>query len=332
MVVVLLYIGAMSRPLRIEYAGAWYHVMNRGRRGEKIFSGRQDFEMFLTVLQEAVELWNVRVSAYCLMDNHYHILLQTPYANLTRFMRHINGVYTQRYNRLHGYDGQLFRGRYKAILVEEDNCLLQLVRYIHRNPQRAGIVEGLKNYPWSSYCGYISVARKWEWLHKDLILSMLSGQRTTKKAYTDYMELDDSPEIENVFEKKKWPAILGGEDFIAWAKEKFFNTKRDRQVPESFQLAPDRSQILHEVCKSYGVSEEEILSVKRGRKNEARNVAIYLCRRLRNDTQKQLGKIFGMTGYSPAGSAIDRVKKQLGNDKKMQMRLEQITKAVLVTV
>ena len=320
----------MSRPLRIEYAGAWYHVMNRGRRGEDVFSGKQDFEIFIALLKEAAELWNVRVSAYCLMSNHYHILLQTPLGNLTRFMRHLNGVYTQRYNRLHGYDGQLFRGRYKAILVGEDSYLLELVRYIHRNPLRAGIVAALDQYPWSSHHGYLSVAKSWDWLHKDFVLSMLSGgEKKTKKAYQQFIDMEDSKEIQGVFEKKKWPAMLGSDDFITWVKEKFFTSKKHRQIPESFQLAPEPALIIKEVCRSYGVCEEDLFITKRGKRNEPRNVAIYLCRQLRNDTLIHLGEAFGMTGYSPAGGAIDRVKKKLAKDKKLQKRLQQITKVVL---
>ena len=123
----------MSRPLRIEYPDAWYHVMNRGRRSEEIFLGKEDYKTFIELLEESVELWNVRVSAYCLMTNHYHLLIQTPEANLSRCMRHINGVYTQRFNKRHHLDGQLFRGRYKSMLVDADSYLLQLVRYIHRS-------------------------------------------------------------------------------------------------------------------------------------------------------------------------------------------------------
>jgi len=122
----------MSRPLRIEYPGAWYHVMNRGRRSESIFSDRYDYLKFIDLLIEISEMWNVNVAAYCLMTNHYHILLQTPDGNISRCMRHLNSVYTQRYNRRHGLDGQLFRERYKSILVCNDSHLLQLVRYIHK--------------------------------------------------------------------------------------------------------------------------------------------------------------------------------------------------------
>jgi putative transposase len=141
----------MSRPLRIKYPDAWYHVINRGRRGDNIFQTKEDYLAFIDLLKELNEVFHVRVSAYCLMANHYHLLLQTPDANLSRAMRHLNGVYTQRYNKNYGYDWQLFRGRYKSILIETDSYALELVRYIHRNPLKAGIAETLQKYEWSSH-------------------------------------------------------------------------------------------------------------------------------------------------------------------------------------
>jgi putative transposase len=107
----------MSRPLRIEYPDAWYHVMNRGRRGEDIFADRKDYNQFLDILKETARIWKLRIAAYCLMPNHYHLLVQTPHGNLSRCLRHI--------------DGPLFRRRYKSILVEAESYLLPLVRYIH---------------------------------------------------------------------------------------------------------------------------------------------------------------------------------------------------------
>ena len=118
----------MSRPLRIQYPNAWYHVMNRGRRAEAIFGGKNDYFTFIDLLKETVELWNSRVSAYCLLSNHCHLLEQTPDANLSRCMRHIDGAYTQRFNRSHHVDGQLFRGRYKGILIDAGTYLLEMVR------------------------------------------------------------------------------------------------------------------------------------------------------------------------------------------------------------
>jgi REP element-mobilizing transposase RayT len=134
--------------------------MNRGRRREDIFVNPEDYQLFIGVLKEAVELFNLRVAAYCLMTNHYHLLVQTPEGNISRCMRHVNGIYTQRFNRRHNTDGQLFRGRYKALLVDADSYLLELLRYIHRNPLRAGLVKSLDKYKTSSHKAYISSAKK----------------------------------------------------------------------------------------------------------------------------------------------------------------------------
>ena len=174
----------MSRPLRIEYPGAWYHVMNRGRRSESIFLDKHDYLMFIDLLIEVSGMCNVNIAAYCLMTNHYHILLQTPDGNISRCMRHLNSVYTQKYNKRHGFDGQLFRGRYKSILVCNDSHLLQLIRYIHKNPVKAGMVKDMPDYEWSSYKGYLSYANKWKWLHKDYIFSMITPKkRPTETVY-----------------------------------------------------------------------------------------------------------------------------------------------------
>ncbi|MEW6114666.1 MAG: transposase, partial [Thermodesulfobacteriota bacterium] len=149
----------MSRPLRIEYPDAWYHVMNRGRRREAIFRDQDDYLRFVELLGQGSAMWNVRIAAFCLMPNHYHLLVRTPGANLSRFMRHVDGVYTQRFNRNHNFDGSLFRGRYKAILVDADTYLLELLRYIHRNPLRAGLASRLDRYAWSSHKGYLFGSR-----------------------------------------------------------------------------------------------------------------------------------------------------------------------------
>lgn len=318
----------MSRPLRIEYPGAWYHVMNRGRRSEAIFSNHKDYEMFIALLQDATELWGVKVSAYCLMGNHYHILLQTPLGNLSRFMRHLNGVYTQRYNSTHGYDGQLFRGRFKSILVEEDNYLLEIVRYIHKNPLRAGMVSQLEDYRWFSHPDYLASRQEGEWLYTDVILNMLSEKTDIRQAYLKFMHNDNSDKMNGVFKTKRWPAILGCGSFVSRIKDEFYEKKRHREVPDSTQLAPDRKQILKEVCRHYGVEEKELLTGQRGKENEPRNVAIYLCRTLRNDTLIELGQEFGMSGYSPAGSAVGRVVKKRLKNQDLRKHIEKIKKSL----
>ena len=165
----------MSRPLRIIYPGAFYHIMNRGAGYGEIFDNDLHRQIFLELLGELHETFKVNIHAYCLMDNHYHLLLETPLANLSRAMRHLNGVYTQRYNRDTKSDGQLFRGRYKAILVDVDTYLLNVSRYIHRNPIEAGIVRKAEKYVWSSYPAYIGKVNRPSWLTTKLTLSMIGA-------------------------------------------------------------------------------------------------------------------------------------------------------------
>ena len=140
----------MARPLRIEYPGALYHVTSRGDRQEAIFDDDQDRTALLNVLSEVVSRFRWRCHAYCLMGNHYHLMIETPEANLTKGMRHLNGVFTQWSNRRHKRSGHLFQGRYKAILVDRDSYFLELARYIVLNPVRAAMVKHPRLWAWSS--------------------------------------------------------------------------------------------------------------------------------------------------------------------------------------
>ncbi len=150
----------MARPLRIEYDGAWYHVMNRGAGRKSIFYNDHHRALFLELLYEIHNRYQVEIHAYCLMGNHYHLLMRTQRPNISRAMRHLNGVYTQRYNALQRKDGALFRGRYKSILVEAESYLLRLSRYIHLNPVASILVRVAEEYPWSSYVDYINPSKK----------------------------------------------------------------------------------------------------------------------------------------------------------------------------
>ncbi|MFC1512531.1 transposase [bacterium] len=154
----------MARPLRIEYPNAWYHIMNRGRRKEPIFFEESDYALFIELLKQTIDLFGVQIHAYALMPNHYHLLVNTPKGNISRTMRHLNGVYTQKINKKYSIDGQLFRGKYKSILINEEEYLMELVRYIHRNPYKANLVEKIGTYKWCShrkYMGKKNEKEKW---------------------------------------------------------------------------------------------------------------------------------------------------------------------------
>jgi len=259
--------------------------MNRGRRHEVIFPGGEDYQRFMELLQEGSTMWNVRIAAFCLMPNHYHLLVQTPDANLSRFMRHVDGVYTQRFNRLHTCDGTLFRGRYKAILVEADTYLLDVVRYIHRNPLRAGLVSRLDRYPWSSHRAYLSRSPRWAWLYNELALSMLcQAGEDSAKAYRAFMAQDESDELAAALSKRNVPSLLGSEEFVDRVKASFQSLRSRREAPASRLLAPGLETIQCAVCAVYGIDRNELLSSRRGMSNDARNVAIYLARRLSGQT------------------------------------------------
>ena len=167
----------MSRPLRIEFAGALYHLTSRGDGREAIYRESSDRVAFLDVLGEVCERFNWVCHAYCLMGNHYHLLMETRESNLSAGMRQLNGVYTQRFNRAHRRVGHVFQGRYKAILVDRDSYLLELARYIVLNPVRAQMVHAAEAWPWSSYRATCAQAPAPEWLHTDWLLSSFAAHR-----------------------------------------------------------------------------------------------------------------------------------------------------------
>ena len=316
----------MSRPLRIEYPDAWYHVMNRGRRGENVFADSNDYLIFIALLQETSEMFGFRVSAFCLMSNHYHILVQTPRANLSRAMRHINGVYTQRYNRKRNTDGQLFRGRYKSVFVQEDSHLLELLRYIHRNPVRAHMCNGVGDYLWSSHKGYISTAKRWDWLHKDFLLDMFDrNQHKAKRQYTNFVDLEDSLEVTDFFSKKNRSLFFGSLDFIDRVKSR--NTpqvQNHSEVPQAKCFAPTIAEIKRTVCQYYGVEQRQLEQTKRGQVNEPRNVAIFLARKRCGIGLEEIGREFELFKYSSVSSIVTRTEKQLLRNKQLQNRIEEI--------
>jgi REP element-mobilizing transposase RayT len=294
--------------------------MNRGRRAERIFNDPNDYTMFIALLKEASESWRIRVSAYCLMPNHYHLLVQTPEANISRSMRHINGVYTQRFNRRHGFDGQLFRGRFKSIVIDADSYLLPLVRYIHRNPIRAKIAT-LDDYQWSSHKGYLSKAKKWDWIHKSFVFKYLSeNKRDWKQYYRQLMAIEDDGYIARVIEGQKWPSVLGAKDFTDWIKGTFYELRDDTEVPQIRELAPAPEEIMAAVCDFYGIDPDELAKSKRGVFNEPRDVAFYLMRRMRGEGLKQIGTRFGIQNYSSVSSAIERLKVRMETDRKLKKR------------
>ena len=211
----------MTRPLRLEFPHAAYHVTSRGNRREDIYQGDADRQAWLSVLAQVCKRFNWTVHAYCLMGNHYHLLVQTPDANLSAGMRQLNGVYTQLSNRTHGRVGHVFQGRFKAILVDKDNYLLELARYVVLNPVRAGMVQDPAQWPWSSYGamlspGWLPVA---DWLATDKLLSYFApdqqslNREQAQQRYVDYVR--EGIGLPSVWAALRGQVYLGDDKFVS---------------------------------------------------------------------------------------------------------------------
>jgi putative transposase len=202
----------MARPLRIEYPGAVYHVTSRGNEKKEIFRDNIDLESFLNTLAKVNDRYNWTCHAYCLMDNHYHIIIETPDSNLSLGMRQLNGVYTQAFNRRHIRAGHLFQGRFKAILIQKDSHLLEVCRYVTLNPVRAKAVSNPMQWQWSSYQATAGMVEPHQCLTREWILLQFgSVMQAAEQGYRDFV--NEGIDQESIWRKVKAQSILGREDF-----------------------------------------------------------------------------------------------------------------------
>lgn len=232
----------MTRPLRLELAGGLYHVTSRGDRREDIYLSDEDRLMWLDTLAEVCARFRWKCYAYCQMSNHYHLLIETPEANLSKGMRQLNGVYTQRFNRRHQHVGHVFQGRFKAILVEKDSYLLELARYVVLNPLRAKMVKRLEKWPWSSYLATCGEAARPEWLDCEFILSKFSAQRA--RAVSRYIAfVHEGRGVSSVWEQLQGQIYLGSETFITKMQSLLDQQIFPAEIPRAQRQAVKRALV-----------------------------------------------------------------------------------------
>ncbi len=227
----------MSRPLRIELAGGLYHVTSRGDRREAIYFSDADRQQWLTIFAEVCQRFNWRCHAWCQMTNHYHLVVETPEANLAQGMRQLNGVYTQYINRAHRRVGHVFQGRYKAILVERDAYLVELSRYVVLNPVRAGMVSLPGEWPWSSWQAMMGQAPSAEWLETRWLLRQFSEDDIqARKAYEDFVRAGVG--LPSIWEELSGQIYLGSREFIEVAQASLPGQSQSKEIPRMQRRPP----------------------------------------------------------------------------------------------
>ena len=326
----------MARPLRIQYENAYYHVTCRGNSGQAIFSNDADRSTFLDLLGRSSDIYQTEVLAYVLMSNHFHLFVKTPLGNLQEFMRHFNISYTSYYNWRHGRRGHLYQGRYKSFLVDEDNYLQEVSRYVHLNPIRVKLRAQmtsdkkrgyLRNHPWSSYGGYISQGKRRGFLRVEEVLAYFGGDTAKgRRKYEEFVVEGMSGKIPNPLEKGTGHGIIGRNDFIEKIRERYIQSATEtRELPAVkkilAQVEPER--IIRVICEALKVEREELL--RRGYKGVARGVLMEMLYRYGGMNQREIGELMGVD-YSAVSVMRKRLSGLQGKDRRLSVLVERLKK------
>jgi len=285
----------MARPLRIEFPGAVYHVTSRGNAKQAIFIHDEDRGRFLDVLSIVVERFHWLCHAYCLMKNHYHLLIETPKGNLSKGMRELNGVYTQGFNQRYRRVGHLFQGRYKAIIVEKDNHLLSLCRYVVLNPVRVGLIKRPEQWRGSSYRATIGLVKRPSFLTDDWVLSQFDGRkRIAMGKYRRFVM--EGIDKESPWETLKGQIFYGTDEFIKQLSGLLDGKEKIKEVPRLQRYVARPS--LNELFKG-----------KKGKERKAEDKTIHAAYVRYGYTMKEIAEHLGLH-YATISRAIKRVERR----------------------
>jgi putative transposase len=314
----------MARPLRIEYPGAYYHVTARGNEQKDIFKSQRDREKFLSYLESATERYGAVIHVYCLMNNHYHLMVETPRGNLSQIMKHINSSYTTYYNVKRKRVGHLLQGRYKAIIVDADEYAKELSRYIHLNPVRVGIVEKPEEYRWSSCRSYTGDTAVSAWLSTDFILGYFGKKKeTAQKKYHQFVSDLMSHKYSSPLLATVASTILGNVDFVCEIQDRHLSKRKaDRDLPALRELTgklvpKDIEKAVRKACLA-----DERLATK---------TAIFLCHRYSGAKLKEIGALFQLS-ESGVTQASRRFRQILDGDKNLKVMVQEIGKSLSLSI
>lgn len=316
----------MARQVRIEYEGACYHVLSRGNARSDIFLCDEDRQDFLDLLGEMAERFDVTVYAYVLMNNHYHLLLKTRKANLSRCMQWLGTGYTRRFNLRHSQCGHLFQGRFKNIIVENDVYLMQLSCYIHRNPLRAGIIKRLADYQWSSYRCYAYKDADCKLIETEMILSQFNAQ-DKHRAYREKVQ-KYSDEKGRIWDDVKHGLILGSAAFQTHIKDQYLSSQPDKELPQLNRVLKDEEpeRLLEKwtAVLGYDVSSYKHVGRLAGAARDKRDTLIFALWNTGRYSNTRIGDLFGLT-FSSVSRRAHYVKSVIDQNESIRDLLKRIS-------
>lgn len=315
----------MARAWRIEFESALYHVLSRGNGRKDIFYNDQDRYLFLKTLGEMSERFEVDVFAYALMGNHYHLLIKTNRANLSKCMQWLGVTYTRRFNLRHSRSGHLFQGRFKSIIVQNDSYLLGLSCYIHRNPLRAGVVNRLADYSWSSYRSYAYGRKSPDWLTPNLILSQFKGP-DKNKAYREKVQ-NYAKEEKELWEDLRHGMIIGSKKFVDKIRKTYLPEKKHKEIPQQRAVARSFDPIvkLKEAARLLGCDLSRIKRMPRVpiADRDNRDLLVFSLWKIGTMTNADIGRLFGMT-YSSVSHIVTSIRMRMMQDPSLKEKFDHI--------
>ncbi|UFS70498.1 transposase [Geomonas sp. RF6] len=319
----------MTRPLRIEFEGALYHVTSRGNERKKIFFTKRDYEKFREYLLEAKKKFGFILHCYVLMSNHYHLLIETPRMNLQRVMHYLNGSYSVYTNTKRKRSGHLFQGRYKSIVIDKDSYLAELSRYIHLNPVRAKIVVRPEDYPYSSYHAYVSDITDGMVSSRSILATFGADVSQAKSAYRAFVEVVIAEGTESPLEKAYPGGILGDEAFVA---DVLSNVDSNRLDDEEVAHRKALSQTMHvemtlgRLCQHFGCALDEVK-----RKGDIRRkLCVYVLKKHCGATNKHISEVLSLRTSSSAAKIHQRLIKELECNDGLKRQLQALERALSI--
>ena len=319
----------MARPLRIEYPDAIYHVTARGNERREIVSDDRDRDKWLVLLQHTVETYRWRLFSLALMNTHYHLFVQTADANLSGGMHYLNGSYAGYFNFRHSRSGHLFEGRYKTVLVESEGHWLELSRYIHLNPVRAGIARRPEDWKWSTANGYARPSRRLKWVDHGRVLAEFGGDtHAGRKAYRAFMDEGVASRVESPLSAAVQGIILGSEEFVEKIRDLLKGRAHDPELPALSHLhrRPVLEEVIVKTVERFGGDSSQW---RHGRRCDdmARAVAAYVARQTTGLRVAQISEALGYRNMSSVSVSCRRVEREMRHSsfaKKVRRLVEEV--------